>query len=140
MIESIKINWKNCFGIKQLEHEFKFANSKPIHLIYAPNGTMKTSFAKTMKFLSGQSKETPCDKLHQDEESKYDVLVDTNVVSKDSVFVVNGEDNIDSSASFVNFLASSELKSKYDDIYNKLTKEKDALMNKLKNASDCLVH
>jgi hypothetical protein len=140
MIESIKINWKNCFGIKQLEHEFKFANSKPIHLIYAPNGTMKTSFAKTMKFLSGQSKETPCDKLHQDEESKYDVLVDTNVVSKDSVFVVNGEDNIDSSASFVNFLASSELKSKYDDIYNKLTKEKDALMNKLKNAStstDC---
>lgn len=136
MIESITINWKNCFGIKQLEHEFKFENNKPIHLLYAPNGTMKTSFAKTMKFLSGQSKEKPCDKLHQDEESKYDVMVDNNSISKDSVFVVNGDDNIDCASSFVNFLASSELKSKYDNIYNKLNKEKDALMTKLKNASN----
>ena len=136
MIESIKINWKNCFGIKQLEHEFKFASGKPIHLLYAPNGTMKTSFAKTMKFLSGQSKEKPCDKLHQDEESKYDVLVDNNTISKDFVFVVNGDENIDCASSFVNFLASSELKSKYDNIYNKLNKEKDALMTKLKNVSN----
>lgn len=136
MIESIKINWKNCFGIKQLEHEFKFASGKPIQLLYAPNGTMKTSFAKTMKFLSGQSKEKPCDKLHQNEESKYDVLVDNNTISKDFVFVVNGDENIDCASSFVNFLASSELKSKYDNIYNKLNKEKDALMTKLKNASN----
>ena len=140
MIGTIKINWKNCFGIKQLEHEFKFENSKPIHLLYAPNGSMKTSFAKTMKFLSGQSKEKPCDKLRPHEESKFEVFVDTNVISKDSIFVVNGDDDIDSSASFVNFLASSELKSKYDEIYKKLTKEKDALMTKLKSASvssDC---
>ena len=140
MIENIKINWKNCFGIKQLEHEFKFKNSRPIQLLYAPNGSMKTSFAKTMKFLSGQSKEKPCDKLRPQEESKYDVFVDANVISKDSIFVVNGDDDIDSSASFVNFLASSELKSKYDEIYRKLTKEKDALMTKLKSASistDC---
>lgn len=140
MMEIIKIDWKNCFGIKQLEHEFKFENGKPIHLIYAPNGSMKTSFAKTMKFLSGQSKEKPCDKLRPYEESKCDVFVDDKIISKDAIFVVNGDDDIDSSASFVNFLASSELKSKYDAIYKKLTKEKDALMTKLKSASassDC---
>lgn len=135
MIESIKIKWENCFGIKQLEHEFKFASSKPIHLLYAPNGTMKTSFAKTMKYLSGQSKTKPCDQLHNDKESKYEVLVNSEQVSSDSLFVLNGEDDIDSSASFVNFLASSELKNKYDEIYNKLTKEKDALMTKLKGLS-----
>ena len=135
MIENIKINWKNCFGIKQLEHEFNFQENKTIQLLYAPNGTMKTSFAKTMKYLSGQSKDKPCDQLHQNEESNYDVLVDANVVNKDSLFVVNGDDEIDSSTSFVNFLASSELKTKYDEIYEKLTQEKDALMTKLKSVS-----
>ncbi len=135
MIKSVKIDWKNCFGIKQLEHEFKFADSKPIHLLYAPNGTMKTSCAKTMKYLSGQSKTKPCDQLHNNEEGKYDVLVDNEQVTSNSLFVVNGEDEIDSSASFVNFLASSELKTKYDEIYKKLTKEKDALITKLKSLS-----
>ena len=128
MIGNIKINWKNCFGIKQLEHEFKYQENKNIQLLYAPNGTMKTSFAKTMKYLSGQSKDKPCDQLHQDKESYFDVLVDGNVVDKDSLFVVNGDDAIDSSTSFVNFLASSELKTKYDEIYGKLIQEKNSLM------------
>lgn len=135
MIQKIKINWKNCFGIKHLEHEFQFTDNKSVHLLYAPNGTMKTSFAKTIKYLSGQDKTKPCDQLHKDEDSKWDVLVDNNAVAKETLFVVNGDDNIDSSASFVNFLASSELKTKYDEIYKKLTKEKDALMTKLKSSS-----
>ena len=135
MIGNIKINWKNCFGIKQLEHEFKYQENKNIQLLYAPNGTMKTSFAKTMKYLSGQSKDKPCDQLHQDKESYFDVLVDGNVVDKDSLFVVNGDDAIDSSTSFVNFLASSELKTKYDEIYGKLIQEKNSLMTKLKSVS-----
>lgn len=140
MIQSIKINWKNCFGIKSLEHEFKFVAGKQTHLIYAPNGTMKTSFAKTMKFLSEQSKEKPCDQLCKDNKVKYDFTVDDCEVPKNNIFVVNGEDELDSSGSFINFLASSELKAKYDEIYQKLTNEKEALMTKLKSSSqstDC---
>lgn len=41
-----KINIKNCYGIKTLNHEFDFSN-KPI-IIHAPNGTFKTSFCKTI--------------------------------------------------------------------------------------------
>lgn len=140
MIQSIKINWKNCFGIKSLDHEFKFVVGKQTHLIYAPNGTMKTSFAKTMKFLSEQSKEKPCDQLCKDNEVKYDFTVDDCDVPKNNIFVVNGDDELDSSGSFINFLASTELKAKYDEIYQKLTKEKEALMAKLKSSSqstDC---
>jgi hypothetical protein len=140
MIQSIKINWKNCFGIKSLDHEFKFVVGKQTHLIYAPNGTMKTSFAKTMKFLSEQSKEKPCDQLCQDNEVRYDFTVDDCEVPKNNIFVVNGDDELDSSGSFINFLASTKLKAKYDEIYQKLTKEKEALMTKLKSCSqstDC---
>lgn len=44
-------NLSNCYGIKNLQYDFDFKN-KPVVIIYAPNGTMKTSFAKTFRDLS----------------------------------------------------------------------------------------
>ena len=140
MIQKIKIDWKNCYGIKELNQEFQFSSGKQIHLIYAPNGSMKTSFAKTMRYLSGQSKEKPCDKLHDKDKSSFILKVDGLDVSKENVFVVNGDDDIDSSKSFINFLASSELKRRYDYIYQQLSEKKDFLISKLKSvslSSDC---
>ena len=140
MISKLKIDWKNCYGIKEFCHEFQFTLGKQIHLIYAPNGSMKTSFAKTMRYLSGQSKDKPCDKLHDKDESSFILKADDLDVPKENIFVVNGDDDIDSSKSFVNFLASSELKDRYDFIYQQLSEKKDSLMSKLKSASsssDC---
>jgi hypothetical protein len=45
-MEKLKIKLENCYGIKKLSHEFDFSNFKTF-AIYAPNGVMKTSFAKT---------------------------------------------------------------------------------------------
>lgn len=56
MIQKIKIDWRNCYGIKELNQEFKFTPGKQIHLIYAPNGSMKTSSAKTMRYYQGSPK------------------------------------------------------------------------------------
>lgn len=140
MISKLKIDLKNCYGIKEFCHEFQFTPEKRIHLIYAPNGSMKTSFAKTMRYLSGQSKDKPCDKLHDKDEAIFKLKVDNLDVPKENIFVMNGDDDIDSSKSFVNFLASSELKDRYDSIYQQLSERKDSLMSKLKNASsssDC---
>lgn len=140
MIQRIKIDWKNCYGIKELKQEFQFTSGKQIHLIYAPNGSMKTSFAKTMRYLSGQSKDKPCDKLHDNDSSSFILNADGLDIPKENIFVVNGDDEIDSSKSFINFLASSELKSRYDYIYQKLSEKKELLMSKLKSASlssDC---
>ena len=140
MIQKIKIDWKNCYGIKELNQEFKFSSGKQIHLIYAPNGSMKTSFAKTMRYLSGQSKEKPCDKLHDKDKSSFILKADGLDIPKENIFVVNGDDDIDSSKSFINFLASSELKRRYDYIYQQLSEKKDFLISKLKSvslSSDC---
>lgn len=93
-----------------------------------------------MRYLSGQSKDKPCDKLHDKDESSFILKVDDLDVPKENIFVVNGDDDIDSSKSFVNFLASSELKDIYDSIYQQLSEKKDSLMSKLKSASsssDC---
>lgn len=36
MVQKIKIDWRNCYGIKELNQEFQFTSGKQIHLIYAP--------------------------------------------------------------------------------------------------------
>ena len=141
MIHDITLNFKNCFGIKSLNHTFSFDKCRT-HLIYAPNGSMKSSFAKTTRYFSGQSTKEPKDIIFNNRESCYEVEVDSTKLTPpyNQIFVFNGEDDIDSSKSFVNFLASADLKQEYEAIYILLNKEKDALMTKLKTISqstDC---
>lgn len=50
-MNTLKIDLENCFGIGKLCHTFDFSRNS-ISLIYAPNGTMKTSFAKTFDVIS----------------------------------------------------------------------------------------
>lgn len=140
-MSQLKIEMDYCFGIKHLSQEFDC--NKSVHLIYAPNGSMKTSFAKTLRFVSEQSKIRPCDLLHignNEYNGVVSVKIDNDVINEEQLFVVDGDEDIDSSASFANFLASSDLKAKYDDIYNSLAVQKRALMNRLNaesKSSDC---
>ncbi len=53
-MNKININLEHCFGITKLSQRLDFAGEN-VALIYAPNGLMKTSFAKTLK-LYGQEK------------------------------------------------------------------------------------
>lgn len=101
---------------------------------------MKTSLAKTLRYISNQSKEEPKDIMFSERIASFSVTVDGNQIQSENLFVFNGEDDIDSTKSFINFLASTELKQKYENIYAQLNKEKDALISKLKSLSlstDC---
>ena len=60
-MEKLKLDFENCYGIKKLVQEFSFKDDNII-VIYAPNGTMKTSFADTFKELSIGSQ--PCDRVY----------------------------------------------------------------------------
>ena len=139
MPKELKFSLTNCYGIKSLCHSFLFTNQRA-HLIYAANGTMKTSLAKTLRYISNQSKEEPKDIMFSERIASFSVTVDGNQIQSENLFVFNGEDDIDSTKSFINFLASTELKQKYENIYAQLNKEKDALISKLKSLSlstDC---
>lgn len=52
------VDLKNCYGIQALNYEFDFSTGTPekpkakADAIYAPNGLMKSSFAKTFEVLS----------------------------------------------------------------------------------------
>src|ERR1700728_4268483 len=49
VMDRVKIDLKHCYGIKTLKHEFDFTKGEPVHAIYAPNGSMKSSLAQTFK-------------------------------------------------------------------------------------------
>lgn len=142
-MSDLVIQLDNCFGIKHLEHTFSYDNDKNVHLIYAPNGCMKTSFAKTMRYVSKQSKNTPCDMLHEKDaayKGLVSVTIDGRSITSEHLFVADGEEDVDASKSFANFLASSVLKSRYEAIYNSLIIQKDAVIRQLNNvsrSSDC---
>lgn len=139
MIKELHLSLANCYGIKNLCHSFNFTRQHA-NLIYAPNGTMKTSLAKTLRYISTQSKEKPEDVIFTERVASFTVTVDGAPIQSENLFVFNGEDDIDSSKSFINFLASAELKQKYESIYGRLNKEKNALISKLKTftlSSDC---
>lgn len=139
-MNTLNINFENCYGIKKLVHQFSFGGHHA-QLVYAPNGMMKTSFAKTLKGLSGQDKKRAKDLLHATREPKDELLADGNPLSKEQIFVADPEDKtFDSSGKFVNFLADANLKAQYDAIYQALEQYISQVITPLREVSqsnDC---
>jgi energy-coupling factor transporter ATP-binding protein EcfA2 len=140
-MDKLNIDLENCFGIGKLNHEFDFKKSNTF-LIYAPNGTMKTSFAKTLDLISKEdSKNQPCDRMYKSRITKFKILSDDVSINPKSILVINAEDNsFDASSKISTFLASKELKLKYDEIYLELNNLKTEFIKKLKvisQSSDC---
>jgi hypothetical protein len=54
LMNKLNVNLKNCWGIQSLEYGFDFRgnNKARAYAVYAPNGMMKSSFAKTFEALS----------------------------------------------------------------------------------------
>lgn len=48
VMDRVRVDLENCYGIKALHHEFDFSEN-PAWAIYAPNGVMKTSLAETFQ-------------------------------------------------------------------------------------------
>lgn len=136
-MNKLLLDLKNCFGIGELKHEFDFTDSNT-YLIYAPNGTMKTSFAKTFESISKNN--TPEDLVYG-RKTTYDVLADENPINPSSILVVNAEDGaFDATNKISSFIASKDLKSRYESVYEEVNNAKSELLKKLKSISksnDC---
>ena len=52
-MEKVFIHLEHCYGIPSFKYQFEFnETNKRAHIIYAPNGTMKSSFAHTLKDIT----------------------------------------------------------------------------------------
>lgn len=142
-MDQLDVKLSNCFGIGKFEYIFEFKkNSSNTFLLYAPNGTMKTSFAKTFELIAkNDAKSIPCDRIYENRKTTYNIEVDGKTIPNDSILVINAEDNsFDSMDKISNFIASKELKNRYDTIYQELDLKKFEFLKKLKATSqstDC---
>ena len=144
-MKQLHIKLKNCFGIKSFDREFSFVKGENDQrnsvFIYASNGTMKTSFASTLKKFSEGNDDEIMDRVSK-EKGEVELIVDgKDQIDKGRILVVDGDNkDYDSSAKISKFLASPKLKDQYVSIHKELSEGKDKLMTKLKTTSkskDC---
>lgn len=131
----LQVSLTNCYGIKSLNHIFDFQldfNRKSF-AIYAPNGSMKSSFAKTFERLSGGQH---AEELRYNRKSACSVMADNQPISKDVIFVLQAD--IDTKAEIpavTNLLVQPDQKAKYDTLVVDLEKQKQKALNALQKIS-----
>jgi len=139
-MNTLKISLKNCYGIQSLEHEFDFSNGgRPgpamakAYAVYAPNGLMKSSFAKTFEALACGG--SPIEERYN-RPTTCVVDKDGIAIPKESIYVLEAEIDISAdSPAITDILVNPENKAKYDNLLVSLNKQKDNLLSSLQKAS-----
>ena len=131
MADTLSIDIEYCYGIGKLQKDLAFSHKG--YAIYAPNGVMKTSFAKTLQDLS-QGK-NPTDLAFPDRTSKCDITLNGQPLERNEIFVVNSYDENYSSGEISTLLANADLKRQYEDVHKKIGAAKNALDKRLKDFS-----
>ena len=93
--------------------------------IYAPNGVMKTSLAKTMMDLSEGN--MPKDLHFPDREPTCEVTLNDEELKKEEIFVVKSYDDKFASSQVSTLLANAELRSKYEEVHRSIGEAKKTL-------------
>jgi len=121
---------KNCYGIKKLEHNFDFSKDNT-YAIYAGNGMMKTSFARTFKDLSDG--EDSKDLIFPDRKTIRKIVDENNnSINEDQVFVIEPYQEEFEPEKVSTLLVKKELKEKYDKIHLEIDNKKEDILKKLK--------
>jgi energy-coupling factor transporter ATP-binding protein EcfA2 len=133
-MERIKIKLENCYGIRNLETEFDFSAEK-MFVIYAPNGTMKTSFSATMRDFAND--QPPVDRVYKNRVSKREIVIAASgqELEKEKVFVIQSFDEKYESSRISTLLVNEALKKEYDEIYRIIDEKKKILLDSLKESS-----
>lgn len=131
-MKKLFVKLENSYGIKQLDCDFDFEKSKT-YSIYAPNGSMKTSFTKTFNDIANKSESK--DLMYPDRITKRDIKADTIDLEPEKVFIVEPYNSAYYSEKTSTLLANKALRKQYEDIWNGIKKLEDTLLKALKKPS-----
>lgn len=132
-MQKLKVHFGNCYGIKKLYTEFDYS-ARNVYVIYAPNGIMKTSFAKTFAdFSKGVESK---DLMFPARESVREIKDENDAeLDKDTVFVIESNNEQFKSEKISTLLVNKDLKDEYDEIYSNIDERKSTLLKELRPAS-----
>jgi len=132
-MKNLGLKLENCYGIKKLTKNFDFSKGNTI-LIYASNGIMKTSFAKT--FLNLARGEDSKDLMFSDRTTIREISDENgkSIIDK-QVFVIEPYSEQFNSNKISTLLVDHELKREYDEIHLELDNKKEQILKKVKRYS-----
>lgn len=130
-MKELKLDLEYCHGINKFNYTFNFNSD---YLIYAPNGSMKTSFSKTLReYKEGIDssdvyfpKRTSIRNIKIEDDSQ----LDTN-----SLVVIDSDDYEIANDKMTSLLVNPSLKKEYDQVYSSLEKSYKAINKKIKALS-----
>lgn len=137
-MNKLKVLLENCYGIQSLDHEFDFESTvdRPktkAFAIYAPNGLMKSSFAKTFEAIANGR--NPKEERYN-RPSTHVIESDGAPISKETIYVLKAEIDIRTdSPAITNILVNPENKARYDELIVDLDKLKNKLIASLQKSS-----
>lgn len=118
-MKNLSVDLENCYGIRKLAHTFDFENSK-VQLIYAKNGTMKTSFAKVFQKIQSEKKEDLDDikdHIFGREPVICEIKINDNAISGQNIFVISGVNEKYESKNISTLLLNENLKNKLIEVF-----------------------
>lgn len=133
-MDILKLKFENCYGLKKFEHVFDFTKGAA-QVIYAPNGAMKSSFAKVFDDISNGT-------LSKDRVFKTRVpgIViscndDNTELPKEKIFVIEPYKEELRYERISTLLVNKELKDEYNAILKEINDKKDHLVKNLQKHS-----
>ncbi|MDD3417822.1 MAG: hypothetical protein PHY47_28180 [Lachnospiraceae bacterium] len=127
-MEKINVDLQNCFGIQEMHHEFDFHGDNII-AIYARNGLMKTSFAKTFQKIQANKTDDICDAIFGDAGNMTVKIDDRDIVSDDVFVIKSFESSYESD--ITTLLVKDTIKERLSDVL----KARDKLFKALEKTS-----
>ncbi|CAJ0558657.1 hypothetical protein [Proteus mirabilis] len=130
------LDLENCYGINKLVQELDFTRIDGVDgvcSLYAPNGTLKTSLAKTLKDIEDdrQSK----DVIFPERATKRVVTLDSQPVDAGQIMVINSYDESYSSKQVSTLLVNEALKRDYDEALKEVDDKRALLIKELAKSS-----
>jgi len=125
----LKLALENCYGINQLNKEFDFtksANNDGVNSLYAPNGTLKTSLAKT--FIDVVNEDETKDLIFPERETKRDITIDNVAITPEQIMVIESYNESYSSKQLSTLLVNDALKQQYDTALKEVDEKRTTLV------------
>jgi hypothetical protein len=133
LMRNLSVDLKNCYGIKRLQKDFVFNSTYKTHLVYAPNGAMKTSFANVFQAIS--KGECPIDRIFPSRPTACIVTADHDELVGDKILIIAPYGDRFQSQKTSTLLANKELKEQHEKINETINKKKEQFLAQISKKS-----
>lgn len=128
-MDELKMNLENCYGVQKLNQSIDYSNNN-VAVVYAPNGTMKSSLAKTFEAIRDKR---PVEEKVFGYDSSCSIVDENDInISSESIMVINPfDENAYENQGLL--MANDALRKQYSLIHKLIEEKKNNLYLEIKD-------